>query len=74
MGASAGWAHESGSRQRALHDRQLDQEIGVDGGDIGAVAGRGPEARIGAFSAATTGAAANETDPTPSDGPITPSE
>lgn len=74
MGASAGWAHESATRQRSARDRQLDRDIGVDGGDIGTAAPGQPPAQIGALSAVASGAGTAEAAATPSNGPITPSE
>jgi len=76
MGASAGWAHDSATRQRSLRDRQLDRDIGVDGGDIGAAPSNPPLPEVGALSAAVSGAgaAAPVVTTPPAAGPIPPSE
>ncbi len=74
MGASAGWAQGSATNLRSARDRQLDRDIGVDGGDIGTASPGQPPAQIGALSAVASGAGTAEAVVTPSNGPITPSE
>jgi hypothetical protein len=74
MGASAGWAQGTATSQRSERDRQLDRDIGVDGGDIGTASANQPPAQIGALSAVASGAGTAESVATPSNGPIPPSE
>jgi hypothetical protein len=73
MGASAGWAQGSAKSMRSARDRQLDRDIGVDGGDIGAATAV-PPPQIGALSAVASGAGTAEAAASPSEGPIPPSE
>jgi hypothetical protein len=54
-------------RQR-LHDADLDREIGVQGGNIGAASPNQPPARMGAYSAASAGAGSSS--PCASEGPM----
>lgn len=51
-------------------DEQLDEEIGVTDGDLGAPNLKHPPARIGAFSAAASGAAGAQH--TQAEGPLSP--
>jgi hypothetical protein len=72
-GASVGWAHESATIERSRHDRELDEEIGVVGGDIGVSGLKHPPPTIGAFSAEATGVSnTTGSDPVVSEGPILP--
>jgi phage tail tape-measure protein len=54
------------------HDRELDDEIGVTAGDIGAATPGSPPATRGTYSAgaAGQGSAASENDDAPDEGPI----
>lgn len=54
--AIASNAAQEADEEKAAHDLALDEEIGVLGGDIGAPNLKHPPARIGAFSAASSGA------------------
>lgn len=55
-GAIAASAVQDGDDEKAAHDLALDEEIGVLGGELGAPNLKHPPARIGAFSAASSGA------------------
>jgi hypothetical protein len=56
IGALASMAFESAAASRDLHDEKLDRELGISEGEIGAPNLRHPPAKIGAFSAASSGA------------------
>jgi hypothetical protein len=68
-GAIAGAALADDADRRHAHDDELDREIGVTSAGIGAAPPGQPPARIGAFSAASSGAA-SEGGATPSEGPM----
>ena len=68
-GAIAGVALADASERRHAKDDQLDRDIGVTEGDLGAADPSAPPARIGAYSSGSAGAAAVSTR-TPSEGPI----
>jgi phage tail tape-measure protein len=72
LGATVGALAERTVRREAglyaLHDARLDAEIGVRDGDIGANNLKHPPARVGAFSAASSGAVSH--DRVPAEGPI----
>jgi hypothetical protein len=68
MGAAAGTAAELAEKRARLRDRTLDDAIGVTQGDLGCADENMPEARIGAYSAASCGAGGGTG--TPSEGPI----
>ncbi|HEX3773263.1 MAG TPA: hypothetical protein VHV51_02305, partial [Polyangiaceae bacterium] len=75
IGAAAGsltaWAMDSENAEAAAADRELDQEIGVDGGDIGAPNLKHPPARVNAPSIEATGASnARADDAVVSEGPF----
>lgn len=55
-GGLAGWAAQRGDEEAAQRDSQLDIEIGVAHGDIGAPGLEHPPAKIGAFSREVSGA------------------
>lgn len=71
-GASAGFAHESATLEKAQHERELDAQIGVSGGDIGVPGLKHPPVKVGAFSAEASGAASSGMEPETSNGPILP--
>jgi hypothetical protein len=77
IGAVAGAMAESAvGRARdktAKDDAQLDAEIGVSGGDLGAPNLLHPPARVGAYSSASVGAGGGG-DRTPAEGPISEPE
>ena len=65
---------ETDGERVAAHDRELDEEIGVSGGDLGAPNLKHPPAKVGAYSAASAGAGASDGEQ-PAEGPIqTPEE
>jgi hypothetical protein len=65
---------ETDGERTAAHDRELDEEIGVSGGDIGAPNLKHPKAKVGAYSSASAGAAAPDGEE-PAEGPMqTPEE
>ena len=57
-GTVVGAGMEADARKALQHDRELDEAIGMQGGSIGAARPGAPLARIGAFSAASSGAIA----------------
>lgn len=68
IGAVVGHTLDDEERRVSLHDQELDREIGVTEGDLGAASPTQPAARIGAFSSASAGAS-NATE-SPSEGPM----
>jgi hypothetical protein len=68
-GAVAASALESDAARKAAHDRDLDDEIGVSGGDLGAPNLKHPPARGGAYSPASAGVATSD-DAEPAEGPM----
>ena len=70
VGALAAWALQRDEQEAAARDSQLDIEIGVVGGDIGAPGLEHPPAKIGAFSKEATGAGHAERTTTPASGPF----
>ncbi|MGD0527946.1 MAG: glycine zipper domain-containing protein [Polyangiaceae bacterium] len=73
-GALAVEAMGTESDRRAAHNAELDEEIGVMGGDLGAPNLKHPPAKVGAYSAATAGAGATSATE-PAEGPMqTPEE
>ena len=54
----------------AAHDRELDEEIGVMGGDLGAPNLKHPPAKVGAYSTAATGTGASGGGSEPAEGPM----
>jgi hypothetical protein len=72
-GAAAASALESDAKRKGARDRELDEEIGVTGGELGAPNLKHPPARIGAYSAASAGVAtAGDDDEAPAEGPMSP--
>ena len=70
-GAAAGAALDTESSLRAAHDKELDAQIGVDGGDLGAPNLAHPPPTIGAYSQASTGVDADSpSSQEPAEGPM----
>jgi len=69
VGAVAAGVAEKNSADHAARDGELDAEIGVSGGDLGAPNLEHPPARTGLYSMASTGAGASD-DAAPSAGPM----
>jgi hypothetical protein len=69
-GAVAASALEKDAARKAARTRELDEQIGVTGGDLGAPNLKHPPARVGAYSAASVGAASSGDDDEPAEGPI----
>jgi hypothetical protein len=67
-GTAAGHLIADKEEEDREHDEKLDEEIGVIGGNIGAAKPGAPRARIGAPSAASSGAGGSSQ--TPAEGPI----
>ncbi len=74
IGAASGWAADEDVADKAEIDEGLDKEIGVTQGSIGAANPQQPPLRVGAFSAASSGAGGEAGPRTPmdADGPISP--
>ena len=72
-GALAVEAMGTESDRRAAHNAELDEGIGVMGGDLGAPNLKHPPAKVGASSAAAVGAGATSADE-PAEGPMQPPE
>jgi hypothetical protein len=68
-GAIAGAALADEAEQRHAHERELDRDIGVTEGDLGAADPSQPPARVGAYSGASAGVGGSSGS-TPSEGPI----
>jgi hypothetical protein len=68
-GAVTAEVMETTGERVAAHDRELDEEIGVSGGDLGAPNLKHPPAKVGAYSAAAAGAAASDGEE-PAEGPM----
>ncbi|HEY8089181.1 MAG TPA: hypothetical protein VIF09_15085 [Polyangiaceae bacterium] len=72
-GAAAASALEKDGTRKAARDRELDEEIGVSGGELGAPNLKHPPARVGAYSAASAGVATTGgDDDEPAEGPMPP--
>jgi hypothetical protein len=69
VGAVTGATLDTQSTADAAHERKLDEEIGVIGGDLGAPNLKHPPAKVGAYSSASAGAGASS-DATPAEGPF----
>ncbi len=67
-GAAAGAVLEEEEERHAHHDEELDEEIGVYDGTLGAAKKGAPPAKIGAYSASSSGAE-RESVP-PAEGPM----
>ncbi len=75
VGALAGAALDTASVESSEHERKLDEEIGVIGGELGAPNLVHPKAIVGAYSSASVGAGAGSSgDSTPAEGPISEPE
>jgi hypothetical protein len=68
-GAMAGAVLDTQAAKEALRTRELDAQIGVSGGNIGAPNLQHPPAKVGAFSGASVGAAA-PSGGAPAEGPM----
>jgi len=68
-GAAAGAALAEDHENRLEEDEELDREIGVTEGTMGAPSLKHPPAKIGAYSRASTGGAPVSS-PQPAEGPI----
>lgn len=75
-GALASLALEASSAGEAAHQADLDEEIGVVGGDLGAPGLEHPPSKSGAFSSAAMGAgtATGSDDQASAEGPIPPAD
>jgi len=69
-GAVAAEALETEGERVAAHTRELDEEIGVMGGDLGAPNLKHPPAKVGAYSTAATGTGASGGGSEPAEGPM----
>jgi len=72
-GALTGAALDDESSRRAARDRELDDAIGVSGGDLGAPNLAHPPATVGAYSSASAGVATTSGE-APAEGPMQPPE
>jgi len=72
-GALSALALENWNETMAERTRELDEEIGVIGGELGAPNLEHPPATVGAYSAASMGAVGSS-DHAPAEGPIEPPE
>jgi hypothetical protein len=72
MGGAIAWAAEGGAQEAADRNSQLDIEIGVDGGDMGAPGLEHPPPTIGAYSRESSGAAGLASEVVEAEGPIQP--
>lgn len=68
-GALTGAALDEESSRRAARERELDDAIGINGGDLGAPNLAHPPARVGAYSSASAGVASTSSE-TPAEGPM----
>lgn len=71
-GAVTEVALEKGAAEDAAHEQELDAQLGVNGGDIGAKNLRHPPAKRGAYAGASVGAGGSGGE-APAEGPIPPS-
>jgi uncharacterized membrane protein len=69
-GAVAASALDIDSELRAKHTRELDEAIGVSGGDLGAPNLKHPPATIGAYSAGSTAGGGASDESEPAEGPM----
>lgn len=75
VGLASGVASVRGTELDAVHDAELDDEIGVNGEGLGAPGLKHPEARVGAYSGGSSGAGgAPSSDTIPADGPLSAPE
>jgi hypothetical protein len=68
MGVLAGVGLDNAEHAFEAHDHELDDEIGVTKGDLGAAPPDAPPAVKGCYSAASAGVASSR--PTPAEGPM----
>jgi phage tail tape-measure protein len=68
-GGVAAMVLDADADRATVHTQELDEEIGVIGGDLGAPNLKHPPATVGAYSVAAAGAAAS-TGEDPAEGPI----
>ncbi len=73
VGAVTGAVLDTQVAESAEHERALDEEIGVTGGEIGAPNLKHPPAKVGAYSSASVGTGSSS-DATPAEGPISEPE
>jgi|SRR5580658_5000871 hypothetical protein len=69
IGAGAAAALEQSSAEASVRNEELDAEIGVSGGDLGAPNLEHPPAKSGAYSAGSAGTSSSG-DASPAEGPI----
>jgi phage tail tape-measure protein len=70
-GAIMGAAVENGEAAKAAEDRDLDEEIGVSEGELGAPNLKHPPAKVGAYSGGSAGtSSSSDDDDEPAEGPI----
>lgn len=69
-GAVAGVASARGSELEGAHDRELDDEIGLNGEGLGAPGLEHPPARVGAYSSGSSGSSAPSSGHAPASGPL----
>jgi hypothetical protein len=69
VGAVVGRTLDNEQERRHQHDEELDREIGVSDGDLGAASADQPEALVGAYSSASSGGAPISGQPT-AEGPM----
>ena len=69
VGTVTGAVLDAEALRKAAHNEELDAEIGVTGGDLGAPNLEHPPAKVGAFSSASTGVGA-PADEEPAEGPM----
>jgi hypothetical protein len=70
-GVAASWALEADASVREAKEEELDEQIGVIGGDLGVECLEHPASKRGAYSAAAMGLESSETEPL-AEGPILP--
>jgi hypothetical protein len=68
LGVIAGVGLDNAEYAHDVHDRELDDAIGVTSGDLGAASPDAPPPVSGAYSAASAGVSSSRT--TPSEGPM----
>ena len=68
MGVLAGVGLDNAEHAAKAHDRELDDDIGVTKGDLGAAPPNAPPAVKGCYSAASSGVSSSR--PTPAEGPM----
>lgn len=71
-GALTGKALDTESSRQTARTRELDAQIGVSEGELGAPNLKHPPAKVGAYSAGSAGASSSSGDEEPAEGPIQP--